>query len=182
MKQEVRKKYLTIRREMNKREQKAAAVAAKLFAMPEYTTAKTVAIYYSMASEVCTDHIRHAAIAEGKRVALPRTFGDYMNFYHISEGEKMTRSDFGVWEPLENPEKLITPQEIDLIIVPGLAFDRDLNRLGFGRGFYDRYLSQTDAFKIGICYDGQIAEEGEIPTDKYDIKMDRIITEKEVIE
>lgn len=182
MKQEVRKKYLTIRRDLNKREEKAAAVAAKLFSMPEYTSAKTVAIYYSMASELSTDHIRHAAIAEGKQVALPRTFGDYMNFYLIGEGEKMTRSDFGVWEPLENAEKLIDPQSIDLIIVPGLAFDRDLNRLGFGRGFYDRYLSKTDAFKIGICYDAQIAPKNEIPTDEYDVKMDRIITEKEVIE
>lgn len=181
MKQEVRKKYLTIRREIKKRELKAAAVAAKLFAMPEYISAKTVAIYCSLASELSTDILRRCAVAEGKRVGLPKTFGDHMNFYVIGGNEILERSPFGVWEPLGEEEKLILPEEIDLIIVPGLAFDREYNRLGFGRGFYDRYLSKTDAFKIGLCYDAQIAEKNEIPIDAFDVKMDKIITEKEVI-
>jgi 5-formyltetrahydrofolate cyclo-ligase len=181
MKQEVRKKYLTIRREQTKRYLKSAKVAAKIFTLPEYTSAKTVAIYYDIASEVSTDVIRHASLAEGKRIALPKTFGDHMHFYSFVSGEPMERSYFGVWEPLGEEEKLISPEEIDLIIVPGLAFDRELNRLGFGRGFYDRYLSGCSAFKVGICYDAQIAEKDEIPIDCYDVKMDMVITEKEII-
>jgi 5-formyltetrahydrofolate cyclo-ligase len=104
-----------------------------------------------------------------------------MHFYSFVSGEPMERSYFGVWEPLGEEEKLISPEEIDLIIVPGLAFDRELNRLGFGRGFYDRYLSGCSAFKVGICYDAQIAEKDEIPIDCYDVKMDMVITEKEII-
>jgi hypothetical protein len=84
---------------------------------------------------------------------------------------------FGIWEPGDTRET--DPGSIDWIIVPGVAFDKKLNRLGRGKGYYDKLLVQTSATKIGICYELQLFDE--IPAEPHDIKMDFIITENNII-
>ena len=90
------------------------------------------------------------------------------------------KSRFGVQEPFDETENIIFPEKIDLVIVPGLCFDKSKNRLGYGGGFYDRFLIKTKAVKIAICFDEQIIENGSLPVNKYDIKTDVIITDKRI--
>ena len=92
--------------------------------------------------------------------------------------ESLKTGVFGILEPSEDCEA-VPESEIDLIIVPGVAFDRQHNRLGRGKGFYDRLLSTLDVPKIGICYDFQLKDQ--IPAEPFDRKMDLIITEKEIL-
>ena len=97
-----------------------------------------------------------------------------MEFVTIDEGTDFTETSFGVLEP--NDGKVVQPDQIDLMIVPGIAFTRDGDRLGFGGGYYDRYLAKYKGDTIGLALTTQIAEPGEWKTDQYDRRIDKIIT------
>jgi len=181
LKAELRKSALAARRAVSDKPQKSALIAERVFALPEYRTARTVALYHSLSSEVDTEPIIARAFRDGKTVALPRVQGDTMHFFALSEGEKLQKSSFGVLEPCGDPGKLVSPRDIDLILVPGVCFDRTKNRLGFGRGYYDRYLALCKAPAAALCFAQQLYAEGVIPTDRYDAKMQKIITENETI-
>lgn len=105
-------------------------------------------------------------------VALPRVEGDVMQFYCYS-GDAMHSGAFGIEEPQDTP--LVEPWEIDLMVVPGVAFTRDGARMGRGKGYYDKYMSCEGfrAHKVGVCYAVQVVEE--LPQERHDIKMDCII-------
>lgn len=110
-------------------------------------------------------------LAKVMLVALPRVEGDYMQFYPYS-GE-LSSGAYGIMEPAQgNP---VMPGEIDVIIVPGVAFTNKGARMGRGKGFYDRYLSQTDfcGLKLGVCFKEQLI--GELPLEEHDVKMDAVI-------
>ena len=89
----------------------------------------------------------------------------------------MKQGAFGIWEPAD--DTAVDPSLLEWIVVPGVAFDRRMNRLGRGKGYYDRLLRQTPARKIGICYGLQLVDE--IPAEPHDIQMDLIITENDII-
>ena len=93
--------------------------------------------------------------------------------------ESVQTGAFGIIEPIVTPQSVSIEREIDLIIVPGVAFDRQLNRMGRGRGFYDRLLSTLSVPKIGIGYSFQLLDQ--IPVEEFDKKMDLVITEREII-
>ena len=177
----VRKEYLSIRRSVTDKPARSLAIAERLFQLPEYISARTIALYKSLKSEADTDPIIARALASGKRVALPKVFGSEMRFFEIGEGEELHKSAFGVLEPAGDEAKHIPPGEFDLVIVPGVCFDRDKNRMGFGRGYYDRFLAKTGAKTAALCFSAQLAPRDIIPTDEYDIKMQKIITENETI-
>lgn len=105
-------------------------------------------------------------------VALPRVEGDVMNFYRYDK-EAMATGSYGINEPQWGC--LVTASEIDVMVIPGVAFTKEGVRLGRGKGFYDRYLSQNgfSALKIGVCYREQLV--AEIPTEPHDVKMDVVI-------
>ena len=109
---------------------------------------------------------------------LPLIKGNDLQLLLYAGKESLKTGVFGILEPSEDCEA-VPESEIDLIIVPGVAFDRQHNRLGRGKGFYDRLLSTLDVPKIGICYDFQLKDQ--IPTEPFDRKMDLIITEKEIL-
>ena len=105
-------------------------------------------------------------------VVLPRVEGDVMNFY-CYEKESMAIGSFGINEPQDSLP--VAPYEIDAVVVPGLAFTKNGARMGRGKGYYDKYLSQNDfsALKIGVCYKEQLVDE--IPVEKHDVMMDVVI-------
>ncbi len=181
MKTQLRKRYIALRQSAENKTECSALIAQRLFEQDEYKSARCIAIYKSMPSEASTDEIIKDALSVGKTVALPKTTGSEMRFYKIEQDEPLIKSPFGVWEPVGDEEKYISPEELDLIIVPGVAFDRDKNRLGFGKGCYDRFLPQANAATIALCFSLQIAPRGELATDEFDIKMQKIITERETI-
>lgn len=155
------------------REAQSAAVLSRLANHPRFKAAQTVMLFSSLPDEVNT----HAFIrqwAKTKHIVLPVVKDDDIVLRLFTSEENMKIGAFGISEPAGLTfDKL---DEIDLIIVPGMAFDKEGHRLGRGKGFYDRFLSQPDimsAYKIGICLPHQLLET--IPTEAHDITMNEVI-------
>lgn len=126
-----------------------------------------------MLEEVGTDAIIEELLAQGKRVYLPRVEGDAIRFYRIRSLSGLILSAFGIREP--QPIEPIDAKEAEVIVCPGLAFDKAGNRLGYGGGYYDRYLKDCPAKRIGICFKEQLVEA--IPCKENDVPMDAVITD-----
>lgn len=143
-------------------------------ALPEFQRARVVLLYWSMADEVQT----HAFVErwyKEKTLLLPCVDGDDLRLRQYTGPECMVAGEqFGIGEP--TGEEWTDLDAVELIVVPGVAFDRQNNRMGRGRGFYDRLLKSTpNAVKVGVAYDFQILDS--IPVEPHDVKMDRVITE-----
>ena len=173
-KKEVRALMREDRQKIINKEELSQVIIDKITALDIYKKAKVIAIYNSMSDEVNTKSLIQKALLN-KTVLLPKTFGDEMYFVKINEKTKYVKSRIGVMEPIGD----IFTHHIDLIIIPGLSFDYKLNRLGFGMGYYDKFLKLVDSFKIGICFDRQLIDE--LPVDSLDISMDMVITEKRIL-
>ena len=124
------------------------------------------------------------ALAEGKIIAVPVTDNEsfQMDFYRFDLNEDTAKSKLGMAEPQRDKDKLIAPEDIDLCILPGLAFDIFGHRLGMGKGCYDRYLPKLriDAVKAALCYNEQIMEEV-LPQEEFDVDLDYLINESVII-
>lgn len=137
-----------------------------------FKEAKVVLLYYSMDDEVYT-HDFVGKHYKTKTILLPCVDGDdlilrqYLGIESMKAGEQ-----FGILEPVG--KEFNDLEKIDLMIIPGVAFDKEKNRLGRGRGFYDRLLKTVNATKIGVCFDFQIVEQ--VPTEDFDVKMDVVIS------
>ncbi len=177
-KEKLRSKYLQVRKELPNKTEKSQIINTKIINTKEYKNARIIALYKSLPSEVNIDNLIEYSLEHNKVVALPKVIGDDLFFYTINSNEKLLKSNFGILEPVPNPNNLVDKKQIDLIIVPGICFDLAKNRLGFGKGFYDRYLNNLNVYKIGLCFHSQVLTEKNIPTESFDIKMDKVITEK----
>lgn len=139
--------------------------------LSNFKHALTIMIYWSMPDEVYTHEVIQTW-AKTKAIYLPSIKKDIMTPSLFTSVEELTPTG-----KLQIPEPKtvtsISPENIDLIIVPGLAFDKKKNRLGKGKGYYDRFLAETTAFKIGVCLPQQLVEM--VPTEKFDIKMDMVV-------
>ena len=152
----------------------------KLEQTDAFKKANCIALYHAIAGEVQTaDFIEKWY--EKKKILLPVIEGNDLRLLPYTGKGSLRSGIFGILEPAtpDKEEKVIDEKDIDLIIVPGVAFDRLHNRMGRGKGYYDRLLSTLSALKIGICFDFQL--QNEIPVEPFDKKMDYIITENEVI-
>lgn len=171
-KKTLRKRYLDIRKNLPDKDIKSAIIFDKVINTQEYQHSHIIALYKNLESEVNTDKLITYSISIGKIVLLPKVVGNDMVFYQITKETIFLKSNFGVYEPMEKDNY---DGNIDLIIVPGICFDKNNNRLGFGKGYYDKYLTNNNLKKMGICFKEQLVES--IPTDDNDIKMDLIITD-----
>ena len=176
----LRKKYSEIRKAIPGKKEKCEAIFSALISTSEYKNAGCIALYNSFGSEADTSHIAVHALSCGKTIAYPRVCSNDMKFYRYYKNMPFEKSRFGVQEPFDETENIIFPEKIDLVIVPGLCFDKSKNRLGYGGGFYDRFLIKTKAVKIAICFDEQIIENGSLPVSENDVKTDVIITDKRI--
>ena len=180
-KQTLRKEYLQIRNNIQDKEIKSKIIINKLTQSKEYQQANVIGLYKSLKTEVNTDDLITYSLNIGKKVLLPKTIDNNLAFYQIkSLKEELIKSKFGVLEPKANSDNYVDKTDIDLIIVPGVCFDKAKNRLGFGKGYYDHFLANTSIKKIGICFDEQVSNNN-IKTNSNDIKMDLIITDKRII-
>lgn len=150
------------------------AVVARLLASERLKAAHTILLYYSLADEVDTHTLIDALLASGKRIVLPRvTGGDTMELRVYGGPMTLTPGAYGIMEP--TGELFTDYAAIDLAIVPGMAFDHTGNRLGRGKGYYDRLLPKLGgAWKAGLAFDFQIADN--VPSDEHDVKMNEIIS------
>ena len=158
------------------KEIEAANVFEKIEALPEFINAHNIMIYWSMPDELPT-HNFIIRWSKKKTMLLPVVKGDDMLIKPFSTKEELKQGSLGIWEPDVQKEYL---NSIDLVIVPGVAFDRDKSRLGRGKGYYDRYFINKRIVKIGVCFDFQLLES--IPVDSFDIKMDKVVTNSILIE
>lgn len=149
----------------------------KLFSLEEYIAADTIYMYVATRGEVDTKNLIMQACFHGKEVAVPKIEDGVMNFYSITSFEDLSVGYFGILEP--NTKKI--PKTPDIVIVPGVAFSKSKERLGYGGGFYDRFFydKHTNIIKIALSFEFQILEK--LPVEEHDIKMDMIITEKRII-
>ena len=171
MKKELRKEIIYLRDNLEDRYNKSMIIKNKIMNLDIYKNSKVIALYSSMKSEVDTKELIKESLELGKKVLLPRILNkNKMIFIEINNDTNYERNTFGVLEPIGIEEK-----NIDLMIIPGVAFDKDNNRLGYGRGYYDKYLKDKDLYKIGICFHEQLVDNIEV--DEHDIKMDLIITD-----
>ncbi|MGM9759860.1 MAG: 5-formyltetrahydrofolate cyclo-ligase [Parabacteroides sp.] len=145
---------------------------------PLFQTAHTVALYHALPDEVQTASFIHQWYRQ-KRLILPLVQGEELLLLQYEGPDSVEKGAFGIWEPKADC-RAVAPTEIDLLIVPGVAFDRKGNRLGRGRGFYDRLLTRISAPKIGICFNFQLLDA--IPTEPFDQQMDWILTDHETID
>ena len=180
-KQELRTKYLTIRKDIVDKKKKSLLIMKKVIATSLYEQAQTIALYKNLSNEVDTNDLIKKCLEDGKVVALPRVTGDDLIFFRIDQEESYIKSSFGVLEPEEESSKIVLKENIDLIIVPGVCFDLEHNRLGFGKGFYDRYLEGIEIPSIAICFDEQILKDDLVPTNDNDMKVKLIISDKRMI-
>lgn len=148
----------------------SARICRQVLTDPHWAKANNVFLYHALTDEVDTTILIDAAMHEGKTVLLPVIDGDDLRL-KIHTGATQTGS-YSIQEPIG--EEFTCYKEIALAIVPGMAFDKKGNRLGRGRGFYDRTLPKlAEAYKIGLCFPFQLLES--IPSEAYDIKMDAVL-------
>ncbi len=159
------------------REEKSLVAAGALLSTSEYRSADSVMLYCPLGGEADTSYIAEAAMADGKRVIYPVTDGTSGRITPVlvDKNTEFKRGAFGIYEPSGE----VYDGEIDIIIVPGVAFDRQGGRLGFGKGCYDAFLDSVGALKVGLCYNIQIIDA--LPTEPHDVNMDMIVTEREII-
>ena len=137
-----------------------------------FRQAETILMYWSMPDEVPTHDFILRRCSE-KTIVLPVVDGDLLRLRQFSGEQKLKRNaTLNLYEPLgdDYPD----PQNIELAVIPGIAFDRNNQRLGRGKGYYDRLLPDINAYKIGVCFDFQLFDN--IPVDKFDVQMDEVIT------
>ncbi|UCD03424.1 MAG: 5-formyltetrahydrofolate cyclo-ligase [Candidatus Aenigmatarchaeota archaeon] len=183
MKSKIREKINGIRNEksVSELQEKSLRIRENLFRTPEFTNARTVMFYVSTRNEVNTGEMIKHSLAMGKTVCVPRTDVEKHSLRCIQVRDPdrdLAPGAFGIPEPPAGAE--VPPAKIDLVIVPGTAFDRRGNRIGYGKGFYDRLLpSMKDAHTIGLAYGFQIVPA--IPSEEHDVSVKKIVTEDGVI-
>lgn len=145
----------------------------QLMSHPRLIAAKTIMIYYSLPDEVDTHEAIRLLVKQGKTILLPVVTGeDTMILRRYAQAADLRMGAFGIMEPIGQPFN--NYDQIELAIVPGVAFDAEGHRLGRGRGYYDRFLPLLPhAYKLGLCFNFQKVEH--VPTDANDIRMDEVL-------
>lgn len=171
-KQILRNKYKEIRKNIKNKEKLDNIIFNKIINLEEYKKSDLILTYVSLKEEVDTIKLIKYCLKEGKKVAVPKCEGNDIVFYYISSIEDLVEGTFGILEP--KTKRKVTNFTNSICIVPGISFDKQNNRIGYGRGFYDRFLENYTGIKIGLEYRECICEK--IDIDGNDRKMDKIIT------
>jgi 5-formyltetrahydrofolate cyclo-ligase len=176
-KRELRKRMRDLRRLLPQSacEKRTAAATARLIELPELLHARTILGFCAIHKELDPAGVLAWAERKGKRIALPRVEGERLDIHLHHQGAPLDEGAFGTLEPLSSAPR-IEASEVDVVLVPGLAFDGQGQRIGYGQAFYDRLLpSMPQAFRIGIAYDFQLL--AELPAEAHDVPMHCVISD-----
>lgn len=172
------------------REEKSQMILQTLYHMPLYKETKIILSYVNYQSEVITDDLLNRALLEGKHVFVPKVLGDNMEFYQITDLNDLTEGYRGIREPISGPEFLdklsgfhSAKTDHPLMLMPGAVFDKKRHRIGYGKGFYDRYLDRlkaadTRVHTLALCYECQMLDK--IPYEAHDVRPEMILTENKI--
>ena len=179
-KQALREKMLRVRdsSSLEAIERMSEIIQSRVINMDEFINAKTVAAYHPVGSEVSTIKILSAVLSLKKHLALPRVEdATSIIFAEVNDLENdLATGKYKIKEPKKHCMKV---SKIDLVLVPGIAWDERGHRLGYGKGYYDRYLANLQTTSVGLAYDLQVLEN--IPHENNDFSVNLIVTEKRVI-
>ncbi|HJB96998.1 MAG TPA: 5-formyltetrahydrofolate cyclo-ligase [Candidatus Acutalibacter pullicola] len=177
----LRRELLAQRDAVPQREEKSRAVGDGVLALPAYQKARQVLLYLSKGSEVDTWEVFARAVAEGKEVYAPRCLDGEgtMGFFQVTSPQELLQGRFGLWEP--DPRRCAPwrRREGALCLVPGIAFDRQGYRLGYGKGYYDRFLAVFSGTAAGLCFRELALER--LPRGPQDRRVDVLVTEAGVL-
>lgn len=175
-KSQLRKLAFKIRLSMTEDQvfEESEEIARRLFNSDIYKSAKRVFSYYSINNEVDTRDINRIILKDKKKLALPVCIDDYnLEFHQIDDLTQVERGVLNI--PIPKKKNKIVPQSYDIMLMPGILFSKTGYRIGYGKGYYDRYLSDKKIFKIGLTYDNLLIDD--INHSKFDVKADYIITQ-----
>ncbi|MGY8770734.1 MAG: 5-formyltetrahydrofolate cyclo-ligase [Pirellulales bacterium] len=185
-KQQLRLSIREARNSMADREAASQQIMKSIEECVEFVQASTVLYYLSARSEVATLDAVRAALSTSTRVVVPYCQGDELKLFQLKNEQDLEIGRFKILEPRvelrEGDQRNIDPSSIDIALVPGAAFDSQGNRLGYGRGYYDRLLPnlRADTMTIGLAFDCQVV--AKVPCEKHDFRLDRIVTQTQVID
>lgn len=153
-------------------------ILQRICALPQYKNSSVILCYVSKNIEVNTNKFIEKALSEGKHVAVPRCIDGTrkMDFYFITSSDDLEKGSFGVYEPKIDICEKLTDFNSGFCIVPGMSFDTNGYRLGYGKGYYDRFLSDFKGVTAGICY--SCCVKWNLPRGKFDRPVDIVLTEK----
>jgi len=180
----LRKKYKKIRAEIVS-ENKAGldlAMTRTVLSSMSYKYCKTLLLFSSFGDEPDTSEIAKKALADGKRVFYPKSYdGGIIKFYKVNSMDELSESGmFGIKEPSEKAEEYEAQGTAELCLVPGLCFDKNGFRIGYGKGYYDRFLAKFKGIAAGFVYSGCVSKEPIVFEKRYDKSVDIIFSEKGV--
>ena len=188
-KQKIRSKYLAYRDYLTypERVEKSKKIHEYLKENVEFQNAGILLVYMDYRSEVITTPLVEEMLASGdKRIFAPRVDGMDIRFYEIKSLDDLRSGYQNIREPLADEAKCLSMEEISaekiFLLVPGSVFDKNMCRMGYGKGFYDRFLQKANhenVTKAGLCFECQLTKE--IPVEEHDIRMDYIFTEKQIL-
>ena len=185
LKTQIRKQAHENRRVQENKDGLSETIVARFMALPEFDRAGTVLFYVDVRAEVRTRHAFEAALATGKKIIVPwcNEAGE-LELFHMESVDELAEGMYRILEPKAElrqlSEKVVQPEEIDLIMVPGVGFDERGGRTGHGKGYYDKLLehARPDCPLIALAFDCQMFPE--IPMQSHDIFMDKVITESAI--
>lgn len=183
VKKELRAKYRKLREDLSveQKQRYDEQIYQRFISTDFYKNAKTILCFVSTNLEVDTIQLINRAIADQKTVAVPKCLNllGNMEFYMIHSLDDLEKSTFSLLEPNIKKSKKLDNFSDSICVLPGFAFDREGYRIGFGKGYYDRFLNKYNGKKVAICYNNCIANQ--LPRGRYDVAADYIVTPKYII-
>lgn len=179
-KRRIRRQVLAVRDALSPEDRAAAGELAwdRFLALAEVERAGAIMLFWSFGSEVPTDGLIRRLYDRGVLVALPRISGEDLLPVRYAPGDPTDPTAFGAEEPANGAA--LAPNAIDVVAVPGVAFDRLGGRIGYGGGYYDRFLRRVTAFTVALAFGLQVLD-GEVPRGPFDLGVGAIVTEAETI-
>jgi len=183
-KQQIREQAHANRKAQENKDELSRIICEKFVALPAYAAARTVMYYVDVRTEVRTRHYLPTALGHGKRIVVPWCLDGELELFHLEDMDELAVGMYKILEPREDlrqlPAKQVPIEELDLVMVPGVAFDRRGARMGHGMGYYDKLLehARADTPLVALAFECQLFPE--IPVQEHDIFMDQIITEQAI--
>ncbi len=165
------------------REIKSRSIASEVRKLGVYTKARTIMLYMNIGSEVATKEMIEMALKDGKKVLIPflgKTKKNIRAAKIVSLEKGLVKGAFGIMEPEPRLCRAVPEENVDMVVVPAVAYDLSCRRIGYGGGYYDRWLKKVpEKARVGVAYDTQVVKE--IPDCRGDVKLNMIVTETRVI-
>ncbi len=183
-KKAIRKLALDIRDKQKKKEELSDRIIERVYNLPEFNAAGSILIYLDIKSEVRTRPYLTELLSLGKVIVVPFITKQGLELFHLEDLGELEDGAFGVLEPAlelrKDDSKIVLPAEIDIALIPGVAFDKNGSRLGYGKGYYDRLLLELkpECLMIGLAFECQIFPS--VPQEEHDISIDKIVTESQI--